>query len=72
MVSTYNFHYRYSRAKAIRDSLWTSPTKKPNSPLPTKYNANATGKHTETAAKYTLRRDKEKFLSQFPGMLSFA
>jgi hypothetical protein len=49
----------------------TSPTKKPNSPkaiyhLSTKYKAIYTVKHVGTAAKYTLKWDKEKDVSLVP------
>ena len=75
-ASGYNLYCRYSGAKSITDIqhllfLYTSPTKKPNSPkaiyhLPTKYKANETGKHVQTAAKYTLNWDKEENLSLAP------
>lgn len=76
IASAYNFYCSYSGAKSITDIqhflfLDTSPTKKSNSPkaiyhLSTKYKAIETVKHVGTAAKYTLKWDKEKDLSIVP------
>ena len=62
-ASGYNLYCRYSGAKSITDIqhllfLYTSPTKKPNSPkaiyhLPTKYKANETGKRANSSKVYS-------------------